>query len=175
MAINLGAPGDRKDENGTVWFSYPRNKAYQETSLDVKLDLDPKFGAGGGFRSINEFNADAKVERNSFRSPWLYTSWAEVLNRLTLPLLGKDDPPATYTVRLYVADVREGAPEPCVFDVQIAGKMVLRDVSSKPLGSSAGAGVYEMKGVRVEGELVLEFVAKRGAVMVNAVEAIRDN
>jgi hypothetical protein len=27
----------------------------------------------------------------------------------------------------------------------------------------------------VEGELVLEFVAKRGAVMVNAVEAIRDN
>jgi outer membrane protein assembly factor BamB len=175
MAINLGAPGDRKDENGTVWFSYPRNKAYQETSLDVKLDLDPKFGAGGGFRSINEFNADVKVERNSFRSPWLYTSWAEVLNRLTLPLLGKDDPPATYTVRLYVADVREGAPEPCVFDVQIAGKMVLRDVSSKPLGSSAGAGVYEMKGVRVEGELVLEFVAKRGAVMVNAVEAIRDN
>ncbi|HUQ70262.1 MAG TPA: PQQ-binding-like beta-propeller repeat protein, partial [Planctomycetaceae bacterium] len=39
LAINLGAPGDRKDSLGNIWFSYPRHKAYQETSLDVKLDL----------------------------------------------------------------------------------------------------------------------------------------
>ncbi len=39
MRINFGAPGDRKDSDGNVWFSYPRKKAYQETSLDVALDL----------------------------------------------------------------------------------------------------------------------------------------
>ena len=85
LALNLGAPGDRKDAYGTVWLSYPRYAAYPETSLDVKLDLQPQFSDGGGYQNVNE---DSTIV-NGAETPWLYTSWAQGLKELTLPLLGK--------------------------------------------------------------------------------------
>jgi hypothetical protein len=165
LAINLGAPGDRKDASGTIWFSYPRRTAYQETSLDVKLDLKPQFAAGGGFRSVSETSVEGSD------APWVYSSWAEGLTSLTLPLLGKDDPPATYRVRLYVAEMRPDAPEPAVFDVKLQGQTMLTDVTAKALGT--GAAVYEATGVVTGGDLVIELTAKSGVPILNAVEMIR--
>jgi outer membrane protein assembly factor BamB len=167
LAVNLGAPGDRKDASGTVWFSYPRRTAYQETSLDVKLDLRPQFAAGGGFRSVSE----TSVDDSDGAAPWLYSSWAEGLTSLTLPLLGKDDAPATYTVRLYVAELRPDTTGPVVFDVKLQGQTMLTDVTAKALATNAA--VYEATGVAVTGDLVIELTTKSGAPLLNAVEVIR--
>jgi hypothetical protein len=170
LAINFGAPGDRKDSLGNIWFSYPRHKAYQETSLDVKLDLQPKFSSGGGFQSISE----SDVETIGSETPWVYSSWAEGLQQVTLPLLGKDDKPANYTIRLHFADVRNKPHDATALDVALNGERVVENLT---LASPANGPpvVREIKHVRVERDLVVDITAKQGAAILNAIEAVRES
>jgi outer membrane protein assembly factor BamB len=172
MALNLGAPGDRKAEDGTIWFSYPRRTAYRETSLDVKLDLKQDFVKGGGFRSISESLLSPAAAAGA-APPWVYSSWAEGLQTLTLPLLGKDDAPADYTVRLYLADARPAEPAPSVFDVKLNGETVLRDVAVRSPADTNAPRVVEVPAVHVTNNLRIEFVPKSGTPVVNAIEVRR--
>ncbi len=177
MALNLGAPGDRKDAGGKLWLSYPRHRAYQETSLDVKLDLKPKFKAGGQFTSVSETSQPVA----DTETPWLYTSWAEGLEQLTLPLLGPKDQPATYTVRLHFARLGNGDREPIVFDVQLQGKTALEDVTlpfASPSQEGAAKGraaaiVRDVENVRVTDNLIVDLAAKQGRPRLCAIEVVR--
>jgi outer membrane protein assembly factor BamB len=170
LALNLGAPGDRKDVHGTVWLSYPRYKAYQETSLDVKLDLQPQFSSEGGYQSVNEYS----VKLESAQPPWLYTSWAEGLKDLTLPLLGEGDAPATFSVQLHFADAREKSTEPTVFDVQFNGATVLSDVTlASRSGREVTAIIHEVQDVHVKDNLTITLVPKQGVPLMNAVKVVR--
>jgi hypothetical protein len=170
LAVNLGAPGDRKDALGTIWFSYPRHLAYQETSLDVKLKLDQKFAEGGGFESVSEPGDAVRTD-----SPWLYTSWAEGLQQLTLPLLGENDAPASYTVRLHFADVRRQPHEATTLGVMLNGERVIdRLTLSPPTDDVWQPVVREIPHVRVTKDLVIELDALQGRAVLNAVEAIRE-
>ena len=172
LALNLGAPGDRKDAHGTVWLSYPRYKAYQETSLDVKLDLSPKFGEAGGYRSVNENSPTL----TNVQTPWLYTSWANGLKEITLPLLSSDDAPATFSVQLHFADVRTDDNVASVFDVQLNGKTVLSDVSpTNGAGTETDVLIKEVKNVSVEDNLTIALVTKSGVPMLNAVKVLRQD
>ena len=176
MALNLGAPGDRKDSDGKLWLSYPRHKAYQETSLDIKLDLKPKFKTGGQFISVSE----TVQSIDGTESPWLYTSWADDVEQLTLPLLGPKDQPATYTVKLHFA--RVGDREPIVFDVQLQGKTALEGltlpiVASSSVGDAGGhamAIVRVVENVQVTDNLVVNFIARQGKARLNAIEVLRN-
>jgi hypothetical protein len=170
LAINLGAPGDRKDSLGTIWFSYPRHKAYQETALDVKLDLQPKFASGGGFESVEEPRDATHVE-----SPWVYSSWAEGLKQLTLPLLGKDDAPANYTIRLHLADVRAKPHEASTVSVKLNGASAVENLAlAAPKDGEWRPVVKELRNVRIEKDLVIDVDASQGTAVLNAVEAIRE-
>lgn len=178
MALNLGAPGDRKDADGKLWLSYPRYRAYQETSLDVKLDLKPKFKPGGQFTSISESSQPIA----DTATPWLYSSWADGLEQLTLPLLGPKDQPASYTVRLHLARLGGSDREPIVFDVQLQGKTALEDVTLPVVlpsqdGDSAGraaAIIHEVEDVRVTDNLVVNMIAKQGQPRLSAIEVVRN-
>ena len=171
LALNLGAPGDRKDAHGTVWLSYPRHDAYQETSLDVKLDLLPQFAANGGYEAVNE---DSTAVTGA-EIPWLYTSRAHGLKEISLPLLGPQDQPAAFSVELHFADIGNEAMEQTVFDVQFNGHTVLSDVVvTKPQGKHATAVFHEIKHVEIHDNLTITLVPKQGVPFLNAVKVIRD-
>lgn len=170
LAVNLGAPGDRKDALGQIWFSYPRRDAYQQTSLDVRLNLRPKFAADGEFDSV----AETRVPSTASDTPWIYTSWADGLEQLTLPLLGEGDEPANYTIRLHFAEDRADLKETTVLDVLLNGKEAVAGVSLEPSGDSVQPVVKEVRNVRVERDLVIDLRAKQGRTVLNAVEAIRE-
>jgi outer membrane protein assembly factor BamB len=170
LAINFGAPGDRKDSQGTVWLSYPRYKAYQETSLDIKFDFKLKFSNGGAYHSINE----AGVNLSGVDTPWLYSSWAERLTRLTLPLLGEGDPPGKFTVRLYFADARSGEHATSTFDVKLNGKVAATAIELTGSADPLRAVVTEITDVEVTDNLTIEFVAKEGMPLLNAIEVLRN-
>jgi hypothetical protein len=173
LAVNLGAPGDRKDALGTIWFSWPRRDAYKETSLDVRLDLRPQFETGGDFNNVEE----TRVAPSASDTPWLYTSWADGLKQLTLPLLGEGDDPASYTIRLHFAEARAGVKEPTVVDVQFNGKAVVEGLSLAPApdeDSPVKPVVREIRNVPIERELLIELRARHGTPVLNAVEAIRE-
>ena len=171
MAINLGAPGDRKDAYGTVWLSYPRYKAYQETSLDIKLDLQPEFADDGGFRSRHE----AAVPESDAQTPWLYSSMAEGIRQLTLPLLGPDDEPAMYTVKLHFADTRTADNPPAAFSVALNGDQVIDEITLSQSDDSADVVVSEINDVRITDSLTIGLSTEEGSTLLNAVEVVRQD
>ncbi|MBT6154394.1 MAG: PQQ-binding-like beta-propeller repeat protein [Planctomycetaceae bacterium] len=178
MALNLGAPGDRKDARGQVWLSYPRIDPHKTTGLDLTLNLGHKFHTGGEHDSMRSSTANVA----DTESPWLYSSWAVGLSSYTFPLLGKDDKPATYTLRLHFADLSEKAAAGTrVFDVKAQGETVIKDLDvAGEAGGARKALVREVKGIQVSSTLLLELTpraanASRDALpTLNAVEVIRE-
>ena len=145
--------------------------AYQETSLDVKLDLQPQFAEGGGYDSVSENSTSV----NAAETEWLYTSWAAGLKELTLPLLGEGDQPASFSVQLHFADARDKTTEDSVFDVQFNGTTVLSDVTlTTANGEEVPAVLREVKNFSVTDNLKITLVAKQGVPLLNAVKVIRD-
>lgn len=189
MALNLGAPGDRRDVHGTLWLAYPRPNPRKTTSLDLTLDLKPKFRPGGRFASVS---ADSVQVANT-DVPWIYTSWGRGITRLVIPLLGKDDPPATYALTLHFAAIDrrwrvEGDPPPSrqLFDVRVQGRTVLKDFDvaesrgvDPPGTLRRKALVRHIDGVKVTGTLVMELVpaadtpASADVPILNALEIVR--
>lgn len=169
MAINLGAPGDRKNAYGTVWLSYPRHKAYQETSLDIKLDLQPKFADAGGFRSVSE----SAAQLGDTQTPWLYSSLAEGITKLTLPLLGEGDAPAIYTVKLHFADTRKTVHAPSRFSVSLNGEQVAEELTLNQPDQTNNVIVHEVDGVQITDSLTIELTGQQGTTLLNAVEVVR--
>lgn len=169
MAINLGAPGDRKDANGVFWLSYPRRKAYKETSLDIAFDLQPKFVSEEKYNGVSE--SSTKVEGTDV--PWLYTSWAVGLRELTVPLLGPDDPPANYRIRLHFPRIAQKT-EPVEFAVKVQGKTVIEKVTLEPgEGGTLSAVIREVDGVQVTDNLLITLEPIRGVPVLSAMEVVR--
>lgn len=177
MALNMGAPGDRRDAHGTVWMAYPRPRPSRETGLDFKFDIKPKFAAGGGYNSLNEITHPVKEAE----PPWVYTSWARGLQECTIPLLGKNDAPATYSVELSFSDLEPVAlkdqQEPPLFEIKLQGKVVKKDFNPH---AAKTIQVQKFNNVSVKDNLQLEFVpqnesAKHMPPALSGIEIIRSD
>ncbi|MBL4884151.1 MAG: PQQ-binding-like beta-propeller repeat protein [Planctomycetaceae bacterium] len=178
MALNLGAPGDRRSASGTVWLSYPRPRPSRATSLDLPLDIKPKFESSDKYNSVNTRANSIKETETG----WLYTSQAIGLSRCELPLIGKDEQAGVYNVRLHFAELDENVKEAGqrLFDVSIQGKTVLSavDVYAES-GGLRTALVKELSGVVVTDNLVIELTSQSQSdkkslpPILNAVEVIR--
>ncbi len=170
MSLNLGGPGDRKDAQGNLWLSYPRRAAYKETSLDIALDLKPVFAAGGKFTSVREAS-NGKLENS-----WLYSSYAEGIEQLQLPLRRAEDLPANYLVKLHFAKSgnETGSSSPIVFDVLMQGKVVLESVTLNPSTSEEPEVITkEVPSVSVTDNLTIDFKAKTGKARLNAIQVTK--
>lgn len=170
MSINFGAPGDRKDAAGNLWLSYPRRKAYQETKLDVALDLKAVFAKEGRYTGVS----DASTKVLDAEIPWLYSSWADGLDKISVPLLGPNDPPTSYNVRLHFGRLGEDVQEPIVFDVKMQGAVVLENVVLKaPSVGEIATLVRDVPDVKVTDQLQIELVPKKGVSSLSALEIRR--
>lgn len=173
LAVNLGAPGDRRDARGTLWLTYPRPKPYRETGLETKLRLDLKFADKGGFSAANEESTPIV----GAESPWVFTSFARGLTECSIPLRGPDDPPADYDVTLYFADIENLAASQRVFDVKLQGRDAIQDLDIvSEAGGSGRALVRRVQNVRVADKMAIELVPKspgpspEGMPVLSAVE-----
>ncbi len=90
LALNFGAPGDRRDEQGQLWLGYPRAAMMYATgqsfgpfpqtiSLPVSFDMAPH---GGPYRR----NAN-RVELENTNRPWITASGLEGVRGLQLSLI----------------------------------------------------------------------------------------
>ncbi len=158
MALNFGAPGDRRDAHGQLWLAYPRPEPHKVTSLDLPLNLQQKLLPSGKFISLNDHASDV----GQAETPWLYTSWAQGPRQLTLPLRDKDQAPAKYTLTLRFAELRDGVKAgDCRFDVKLQGAAALKDVDIvRQAGGAQRPLELVVKGIEVSGDLVIEFVPK---------------
>jgi len=174
MALNFGAPGDRRDAHGKLWLSYPRPTS--RAGIDLPLDFKPKLEKTGAFYALN---ADA-VKVAGADTPWVFTSGARGLKSCTIPLLAAGAKPETYTVRLSFMALEGDAPGQRVFEVKLQGNTVL--AAFDPVAKAGGplhAFTAEFKDIAVTENLALELAStladadEKHQPVISAVEIVR--
>lgn len=169
LAINLGAPGDRKDNFGTLWLAYPRPNTVGR--LEYTFDIQPQLASGGGYYTYN--NASVQIENAN--TPWILSSGARGLSRCELTLLGDTDKPATYTVKLHFAQIEDCGPGETLFDIKLQGATVAENVDViAEVGGPSRALVRSFESIAVEKNLVIELTPKGESLpTIAAIEVVR--
>ena len=76
VCLNMGAAGDKRDNGGSLWFGYPRPFRPGTQTLPVVTNPEARF---------RRRNADS-LHVTGAKSPWLYTSDGEGIQRVELGL-----------------------------------------------------------------------------------------
>jgi len=142
LALNFGAPGDRRDADDTLWLAYPRPGT---SRLAFTMDVDVRFASGGKF-----FRAEnpAFPEADATGLPWVGSSGARGMARCRIPLAGEADGTALYGVRLHFAESEAGP-----FRVKVAGSPY-----SEAVEVAGGKKIIEIPPVTVSEELTIELL-----------------
>ncbi len=124
LAINLGAPGDMKDEDGTLWLAYPNPKTvYSQNhfaNYGIKFNLNEVVQKDMGY-----FRHDFKgVKIEGTNKPWLFTSGCLGLLRCEIPVRdkGSNPEPGLYKVRLGFRAAEGDRPGQRVCDIKLQGR-----------------------------------------------------
>ena len=158
LAVNLGAPGDRRDVDGKLWLGYPRPALPGDrAAMGFSFELQTEFIDGGGY--IHQ-NCESKPMAGT-ENPWVFTSCGRGLKRCVLPLLDKDDKETEYTVRLYFAEMENEQSNKRIFDIKLQGETVLGNFDVvKEAGAAHKAIVREFKDIKVKDNLEIELASK---------------
>ncbi|MEX2581604.1 MAG: PQQ-binding-like beta-propeller repeat protein [Verrucomicrobiales bacterium] len=195
LAVNFGAPGDRRDALDRLWLSYPRYLPYKKTSLEVDFDLKAQFAKTENparlvrSRALTTGGVDAAGYGNigeessppiDAETPWLYQSWAEGITSLELPLTEPGGEAATYTLRLHFADLARSAESATPAEKDFHVILVTADGGERKVpvhlertkDEADSPVVVDIADLQVAGSLRVAFDAE-GGVDLGAVEAIR--
>jgi outer membrane protein assembly factor BamB len=140
VGINLGAPGNRKADDGTLWLEYP---SVGGPSPRLPVRITPS--------NLEWFRRHpSQIEGDGLK--WLGASGAKGLRSLSVPLAAG----RTYTVRLYFIEPDRLPPGRRRFDVALQGRPVLKDFDiSREAGGPNRTLVKEFKGIKVAKELTV--------------------
>jgi hypothetical protein len=169
LSINLGAPGDRRDTFGTLWLAYPRPATVGR--LEYTFDIKPKLASGGGYYN---YNSEA-VQIENANTPWVLTSGVRGLSQCELALLGDNDKPAAYSVKLHFAQIEECVPGDALFDIELQGDTVAEKVDViREAGATSRALVRTFDNIAVDKNLTIELVSQ-GKMLptISAIEVVR--
>ncbi|MCA9139993.1 MAG: PQQ-binding-like beta-propeller repeat protein, partial [Planctomycetales bacterium] len=181
IGINFGAPGDRKDIGGQEWFGYPRPSSRER--LEFVFDLKPVLSSGAGQNLQRGQTSKAgwysrNVESVSLREtdkPWVFASGARGLKRFEIPLLGKDDPKASYGVKLLFANLDDEDTGP--FTIKLQSQTVKSGVVIKATpGTAAATQTIELNNITVSDKLVVELEGEdpNRLPILSGIEVIRE-
>ncbi len=153
LALNLGAPGDRKDNAGLLWLGYPRPRGSLVLQFDVGITRLP----GGDY-----FTHDpARLPIEATDSPWIFQSGVNGLQKCVLPVAGSADGTARYTVRLAFAELDHNAAGKRVFDIKIQDQLVAENFDIfLEAGGKNRALVREFAGIEATDTLTVEFIPR---------------
>jgi outer membrane protein assembly factor BamB len=184
LAINLGAPGDRRDDNGTLWVGYPRPKEDWLLSKSrlggrLSLDIQTKINTLSNHGYFNTAAEHCQVTGTEI--PWVFASGCTGMTNSSITLTNSQDPPASYTVRLGFAETEHSEIGRRVFDIKLQDNIVAKDFDIfRTVGGRNKALLKEFKGIKVTGDLKIELIPKVNGPwhaevpIINCIEIIRE-
>lgn len=121
LAVNFGAPGDRRAADGTLWLAYPRP---YRSRLALDFPAAVKVYQGDSiFASDND-----SCEIDGTDTPWIYRYGYASLAQFVLQLAESGEVASDgYTVRLHFIEPDDLGPGQRVFSVSMQGRTVLKD------------------------------------------------
>jgi hypothetical protein len=145
LGLNLAAPGDRKDVDGTLWLEYP---SVGGTSPAVEVAIEP---------TAPEWFRRHSTQVSGEGLHWVAASGAKGLTSLRIKLADKGAAPRKYTVALHFLEPDEVQPGERVFAVSLQGKPVLPALDvAKEAGGRNRAMVRTIQAVEVSNELIID-------------------
>ena len=152
IGINLGAPGDRRADDGTFWLEYP-----VVGGPSPKIDIRTSPTKPRWFRHHASRFAGPGL-------PWVAASGAIGLRSINIRLARPDAPERTYAVRLHFAEPDDLQPGQRVFDVALQGRNVLTRLDIiKQAGGRNRAVVRECTQVVVKDVLTIALEPSPGS------------
>jgi outer membrane protein assembly factor BamB len=156
VGINLGAPGDRRDENGTLWLEYPgiggKSPVVPVRITPVPPPLVPEEMVGLQWFRTHE----SRVQGNGPK--WVAASGVKGLTSLAVTLDEDASAERTYTVRLHFVEPEDLKPGDRVFDIRLQGQEVKKDFDIiREAGGPQRALVKEFAGIKVTKDLTVSF------------------
>jgi hypothetical protein len=174
LAVNFGAPGDRKDSKGTLWLAYPRpqgGKTPEERRLVLDLPLEVEIQKGGGYSSSG---ADF-LEIQGTDRPWIFASSCEGLSRCAIPVAKEEGTAGDYTVRLHFAEMEDIEPGQRVFSLEIGGKVIIENLDIvKEAGGPRRALVKEINGLELMETLEVKLKSVAGKPLICGLEVVAE-
>lgn len=162
LGINLGAPGDRVTDDGTLWVDYP---SVGGPSPDVEIEVQPA--------EVKSFYHHSLWIEGGTGWPWVAASGLEGLQSLSL----KGVKPGSYSVRLVFVEPGKNQPGERVFDVSVQGKAVLTGFDVAKESGGRMRAVTKTQGkvlVGEDGRLLVGLEAQAGKSILSGIELIRD-
>ncbi len=165
LRINFGAPGDRPDAEGRLWYAWPRPTAFGRPL--AKAEYGPKVGGirlpveeapGRDTPGVFSRNPDWAGVSGTER-PWLYSCGLEGPAKLVFRLPGGTKP---RRVDLHFCDLEGKAAR--VFDVRLQDHVVLDDFCIQRESGRAGKAVDRTFSVPSGETLTLELIPAGGDV-----------
>ncbi len=160
VGINLGAPGDRITEAGTLWLDYP---SVGGPSPTVLVDTQPASHAS--------FYRHSLWMEGGRGWPWVGASGALGLSHVKVGGLQQ----GSYTIRLCFAEHRHDTPGQRVFDVLVQDKRRLEAFDPfHEAGGKMRSLVKEFSNVDVTDSVKVALVAKKGQTLLCGIEIVRN-
>ncbi len=142
LGINLGAPGDRKTDDGALWLEFP---VVGGPSPDISAYVAP---------DDVEWYRDHSTRYARTGYPWVGASGGIGISEIAIKLAEDTDEPRAYKVQLYFAEPHDLAPGDRVFDVSIQGEPVLKSLDIVEQAGQPRKGIVKsFENVIVEDEL----------------------
>jgi hypothetical protein len=158
FGLNFGAPGDRRSESKTLWLDYP---SVGGKSDDIKVKLSGKVTYTRRHSSLL-----------TGELPWVVASNVSGVERLEIPLPEN----ASYTVKLYFAELDNAKAGERVFDIKIQGKNAISALDPIALAKGNNKSLHKtFKGIKTDKLLTIEFIKKSTLpAIINGIEIIKE-
>lgn len=164
LGINFNAPGDRSANNNVLWFEYPF-VAGRPPGIPVESD------SVGVYKIRKE-----PLGINSDETPWVSASALGGMNFVEIMLSNEETvSDASYTVKLYFAELEDKLPGERIFDISIQGKEVTRNFDI--MGETGKADTEIVKtyaGIQAGRTLKIELLPVKGHTIISGVEIIQE-
>jgi len=166
VGIALGAPGERKAADGTLWLEYPHVGGPSPT---VTVRLAPS--------RVEWFRRHPSQVEGGL--PWVAASGVKGVQSVQVALSKERGPERAYTVRLHFAEPDRLGPGERVFHVALQRREVLRDFDIvRAAGGPKRAVVKEFRGVRVGTDLTVTLTPSSSsrvrAAVLSGIEVIAE-
>jgi len=163
IGINLGAPGDRLAEDGTLWLDYPGDATVSPDIPVYTKPQNPKW-----FRMHSSL-----VEGEGAK--WVAASGGEGVEVIKMTLSAVPEEGREYTVRLHFLEP-ERKPKSQIFSVSIQGEEVLSDFDVvKEAAGPLHPLVKEFTGITVKDKLTIRLVPEIGDTLISGVEIVAED
>jgi hypothetical protein len=161
LGLNLGAPGDRMTEAGTLWLDHP---VVGGPSPAIAVTTEPE-------KPAFYYRHSLWIEGGR-GWPWVAASGVRGLRRLTIAGL-RDG--IAFTVRLTFADPDHAEAGKRVFDVRLQGEVVWRGLDpAREAGGRMRSLVKEIGGRKTDGTLTIELIPQTGETILSGIELVAD-